>query len=170
MLLKKSQAGIEFTVLIGFMMFVFVMIFFALSDNIGDANQKDQKRKVYELADYLDNEIRLASLVEDGYYKELQLPGTIDGMNYNININPYNPGTGPENSNNSEVIIYLQPDSFIGSENFTVVRFYYQTHINLTKGCNIINKTSGEVRIFPMIDSSGNPINCDGSCVEGYSC
>lgn len=156
---KRGQAGLEFVLLVSFVLFVFVLVFSSVSKNIGDAQTAQKQQLLTEVGDRIESELRTAQVVNDGYFREFELPVLLTDMNYTINIYPYNPPL----SNNSEIVITFH--EYFKGENYSTVRFFYDMDINVSPGCNIVNKSGGIVHIRPKTDDNGRVlVNCDDIC------
>ena len=83
---KKSQFTIEFAILISFMFIVFVGFFAIVSYKLNEARETEKQQKIGNVAILVDNEIKLANSVNDGYVKTFKLPAKIDGNGYGISI------------------------------------------------------------------------------------
>lgn len=87
--MKKGQSAIEFTVLMGMMFLIFTVFFFAVSTKLLDIQKENEASLLEDLGNYVQNELRLAVIAEDGYFRQFQLPATIGGYDYSINITTY---------------------------------------------------------------------------------
>ena len=81
---KKSQAPIEFMILVGtlfFLLFLFGLNQFADAKR---AYAEKESGLVYDLALKLQEEIRMASLVENGYSRNFTIPPKLENFDYEI--------------------------------------------------------------------------------------
>jgi hypothetical protein len=154
---KKAQAGLEFVLLVSFVLFVFILVFYSISNQITIARDKQQLDELARIGIMLDDEITRAKYVRDGYLRYFEVPLNINNMDFNVSVNPLSPGSNPTDSNNSEVVFTL--DERYASNNFSIVKIYPNITINLSKGLNIINKTDGKIVIEPL-DYDKNPVYC----------
>lgn len=83
---KKAQFAMEFILLITFMLIVFLGFFAAVSYTITESEENKKQQAAENIAALVDNEIKLARSVNDGYEKTFTVPKKIDGNNYTINI------------------------------------------------------------------------------------
>lgn len=82
----KGQTAFEFLILVGIGL-IAVTIFSALSLNdLITLQTKKETFLVKDTATQLQNEIVLASIVEDGYSRSFDVPPTLNGVEYNILI------------------------------------------------------------------------------------
>ena len=68
------------------MFFLFVGISAILAGKVLDAKEAERKQIAEELATLAQSEIELATVVEDGYYREFRLLSTIRGSTYTIDV------------------------------------------------------------------------------------
>ena len=83
---KKSQAAIEFMILVGILFFL--LFLFGLSQ-LADAKRayaEKESELVYDLALKLQEEIRVASLVEEGYARNFTIPLKLENFDYEISV------------------------------------------------------------------------------------
>ena len=84
--LKKSQTSIEFLVLIGTVMFFFVLFFIAIHENMSDKIRERQNIMFKEVALSVQDEINLALKSSEGYERSFNIPNDINGKSYEINL------------------------------------------------------------------------------------
>ncbi len=126
---KKSQASIEFLILIGIMTIISVLVL-AVLGNYSDRTATAIEETIFkDYGNYLQSEIITASQVNDGYIRKITLPNSIHGYEYTIS-----------NTNKSFKII---------SERSNIEFFYDIPKISgtLKKGENIIRKKEGVINI-----------------------
>ena len=85
-MLKKSQSSVEFLILIGVVIFFFIVFTFAINLNMSDKIREKQNNLLIDTAKILQDEINLASKSTDGYYRVFKLPLDLNGREYNISI------------------------------------------------------------------------------------
>ena len=88
----------EFILLITFMLIVFLGFFAVVSYTITDLEENKKQQAAENIAALVDNEIKLARSVNDGYEKTFTVPKKIEGNNYTISII----------ENKELVVIYLE--------------------------------------------------------------
>jgi hypothetical protein len=128
----KGQIAIEFLLYIGIAFFVIIVLLasiLAVSENNTKARTFSD---VDDLGKALQQEFLLASQLEDGYTRRINLPVTINGLRYNVTLGQSNPtnsylALGYENSE----LYYLIPP-LVG---------------NITLGNNILRKQNGTLYI-----------------------
>jgi hypothetical protein len=121
-MLKKAQVSTEFLIFVS-MSVVLLMVYMAIANNfLNIAYKQKEVISAQDLAKILRNEFNLASIVENGYLKEFQLPYQVDYKDYKIEI----PFSGREIS-----ISYLnEPDidfTEMLSTNVSVIDYHYLT-------------------------------------------
>jgi hypothetical protein len=83
---KKSQFGIEFVILLTFMLMVFVGVFAVVTYKLIDLEESRKQQMAEEVANRVNNEIKLARANNDGYERIFELPTKIEGKSYDIRI------------------------------------------------------------------------------------
>ncbi|MDP4040008.1 MAG: hypothetical protein Q8P57_05515 [Candidatus Pacearchaeota archaeon] len=83
---KRGQSAIEFTILVGAVLFFFIMMAFSIQINIADKTSEKRNLVLQDTALNLKDEIRLAHEASDGYRRTFVLPVTLLGLNYLISI------------------------------------------------------------------------------------
>ena len=84
---KKAQVGMEFIILVGFMLVSFTIFFLILQENLSDKFSERQDKKVKVIAITVKNEIDLAFHSTDGYRREFSLAPDVYGKDYDISVN-----------------------------------------------------------------------------------
>ena len=82
----KSQAAVEFLIVLGFVLFFFVLFFIALNQNMSEKYREEEEIVVKNLALSIQDEINLASGATDGYSRQFKIDETLYGRTYYINI------------------------------------------------------------------------------------
>lgn len=80
--MTKGQAALEFVLLVGFMFLVFVGFFAVIQGKVGEALESQAKQAIVDQATVLQNEIKTAAVMEDGFQRSIELPWTINGKSY----------------------------------------------------------------------------------------
>ena len=124
---SKAQIGAEFFVLVGLAFLVAIAFEIASLSQLNDFRNQKEGEAVKDLALKLQKELLIAATVEDGYIRTFQIPGTLDTINYSLNIQN---STLEVQSKNSYYIVRIP--IVIG---------------NVSKGTNTINKTGGVIYI-----------------------
>ena len=124
---SKAQIGAEFFVLVGLAFLVAIAFEIASLSQLNDFRIQKEGEAVKDLALKLQKELLIAATVEDGYIRTFQIPGTLDTINYSLNIQN---STLEVQSKNSYYIVRIP--IVIG---------------NVSKGTNTINKTGGVIYI-----------------------
>jgi hypothetical protein len=124
---KSGQAAIEFIVLIVLLFSVFLVYTISTRKNIDEIRDEKEYVLLKDIAKTAQNEILTAIRVEDGYYREFELPETLEGINYTINI------TG------TMILAY--------TENHEQALMIPEVNGTVKKGVNKITKENGLVKI-----------------------
>lgn len=83
---KKSQFTIEFVILIAFMFIIFVGFFAIVSYRLIEEGEEEKQKIIENIATLVENEIKLAKTVKDGYNRTFKIPRKINGNDYAIEI------------------------------------------------------------------------------------
>lgn len=124
---RKAQAAIEFVILMVILFSVFMVYTISTRNKMDEIRDKKEYNMLRDVTKMVQNEILIAVKVEDGYYREFELPPKLDLINYTINI------TGlmilASTKNHHQALL-------IPSVNGTI-----------KKGTNIITKENGIIKI-----------------------
>lgn len=82
----KSQSAMEFIILVSFMLLVILGFFAVASSRLLEAREEGNRRIAEDIAEFAYREIEIAKSVNDGYSRIFNMPQTVNGVNYNINI------------------------------------------------------------------------------------
>jgi hypothetical protein len=84
--MRRGQASTEFTLLIGFLMLTFLIMFVLFSERIKDISKDNLDKTMNNFENIIGDEVKTAYTVEDGYRKEFTLLKNILGETYNLSI------------------------------------------------------------------------------------
>lgn len=121
----KAQAAMEFMILVGVLLFIFVIMLGVVSSKTTYIAKKRETMTGEDIVTKVQKEINLAARVLDGYSREFTLPEKIGNKDYNISMA------------GNEVILSLEGQDFW--------RVIPSVVGNITKGNNKINKTNGVI-------------------------
>ena len=88
--LRLGQVTIEFIGMFMIMFFVFLIFFYIASSRIGEMHQEKSWELLKSQAGIIKDEITLAAIMQDGYYRVFKVPERLEGINYSIVLLPYN--------------------------------------------------------------------------------
>ena len=125
---SKAQVSAEFFVFLGLAFLIAIAFEIASLDQLNDFRLQKENEAVKDLALKLQQELLVASTVEDGYVRIFAIPDNLEGINYSLTT-LYN-STITVKSKNSLYIVSIP--KVVG---------------NASKGTNTINKTGGVVYI-----------------------
>lgn len=83
---KKGQISFEFITLVSFMFGFFVILLMVIQDNIIEYQEGKMYTGLEEIGEIIENEVNLATTVEDGYQRSFYMPVRINAMPYNVSI------------------------------------------------------------------------------------
>jgi hypothetical protein len=81
---KKSQSSFEFTLIIVAFIFIFSLFLIFFNDRLEVITNDKNYKQLEMVGKIMESEVKLASFVQEGYNREFDLPGTIDGKEYII--------------------------------------------------------------------------------------
>jgi len=82
--MKRAQAALEFLMLVGFMMAIFVVFYAVIAGLFIDFHEKENQKIAYDLLSMIDMEIGFANNGFDGYKRVFLLPATLEGDSYEL--------------------------------------------------------------------------------------
>jgi len=83
---KKSQSAIEFMILLGLMLFIFLAYSQTFQKNLGERSKEQRVLIIQDLALTVQNEINLAHSSVDGYERTFKIPQQILNIGYSITL------------------------------------------------------------------------------------
>jgi hypothetical protein len=98
----KSQVALQFVIIIGILLFVFIAFFAILSEKNQEDNEEKLMIQAQDIIYSVQREIVIATTVLDGYLRQFRIPSTIGLNDYSIYIQ------GP--SNTTLVLNFLNND------------------------------------------------------------
>lgn len=84
MIYRKAQSAVEFIILVGIVLVVFLIFMGVIQRNISDEVKNNRDTVAKEIALTIQNELSLASEASDGYFRKFTLPANILGLDYDI--------------------------------------------------------------------------------------
>ncbi|MEK6824440.1 MAG: hypothetical protein AABY02_01170 [Nanoarchaeota archaeon] len=82
----KGQSALEFMLLVGFVMFMFVALYGVLNMQLSDRAQQGIYESLLDRSQAVQEEIALAHASEDGYRRVFTLDSELYGQSYNMTI------------------------------------------------------------------------------------
>ncbi len=141
---KKAQFGIEFVILITFMLIVFLGFFGIITYKLADLEEEGKQQAAANIALLVDNEVKLAKSSNNGYERVFEIPSKIEGSDYNISI-----------IGNREVVV-----AYPGYEHILFLPPGVEG--NVSSGLNNITKTEGIVYLQGITPECNNGEDDDG--------
>lgn len=83
---RKAQSAIEFVILVGAMLFIFITFLFVFQQKTAERSYERRNFAIQELALNVQNELSIAACATDGYQREFEVPSKILGMEYDITL------------------------------------------------------------------------------------
>ena len=135
--MRRGQASIEFMLIMGIMFFIFIGFVAITSSRMISLQEERYYRNLKETADSAALELRLASIMEDGYARQFDVPNTAFGKQYSLALYTRN------GSVNNTFLFSKYVNFSVKSE--IVVSLPNSIRGNLYKGRNNITKLKGVV-------------------------
>ena len=82
MINKKAQSSIELIILVGFLLFIFIVFVGQIQKNIGDKAIEKKNILIRDIVLNVQKEIILATESSNGYYREFKIPEKLINENY----------------------------------------------------------------------------------------
>lgn len=126
--INTAQVSMEFIVVAGFIFMMSLGFIVAAGTQMKDFSDSHKVDTIKDFGNSIQSELELASVVKEGYKREITLPDKIElGIDYNITIT------------NSTLIVM--------TDIFDYVRIVPQVNGNIAKGKNTITKNNSMVTI-----------------------
>jgi len=137
-MMRKAQASIEVVLLISFMALVSAVFLLAINERITWIQKQKDLKLIEDMSSVIGDEITLALGVEDGYSRTFEIPQTLRGINYSVELW----SSSTMKTNHSELV--LQYVNF--TKRYETVRILPKK-VNgiIYKGKNNITKENGTV-------------------------
>ena len=123
--LKLAQVSMEFIFLVGLAFMVMVVFIASTRSEFDTLRSEEERSLVKDVSVMVQQELIIASNVEDGYVRIFNVPSELDSINYDIQII-----NNTLIANTSEYEYVLNVPSIVGA---------------IQKGNNTLNKTSGVI-------------------------
>ena len=82
----KSQSAMEFVILASFMLLVILGFFSLASSRMTEARVEGNRKIAEDIAKFAYREVEIAKSVNDGYSRIFEMPQSINGINYTMNL------------------------------------------------------------------------------------
>ncbi len=100
--MKRAQATVEFTLLMTFLLFIFLATFIVIGNRMEDVNKTNEEALVREFMAMILDEINFARIVEDGYSRTFSVPRRLENVNYTLEI-----------ANSTFLVVYYKNTSYV---------------------------------------------------------
>jgi len=85
-MMRKAQSSIEIVLLISFMALVSAVFLLAINDRMTWIQKQKDIKLIEDMGSVIGDEITLALGVEDGYSRTFEIPRTLRGINYSVEL------------------------------------------------------------------------------------
>lgn len=127
--MSRAQATVEFIILIGFLFLIFLGFAALLQSRFVQVSHDNTQARLQQVASIVITEADLAEGVGDGYSRVFEIPFTIGGLNYSLEI-----------QDNKDLILAFQGDEYVYFLNKVVFG-------QVDKGRNLIKNTGSLINI-----------------------
>lgn len=83
---RKGQVSLEFILLVMVSFIFFIIILMSVSKELVELSSQRDVKELRDVTNRLREEIFLASIVQEGYYREFRLPEELNGKGYSLEI------------------------------------------------------------------------------------
>lgn len=163
---RHGQTAVEFLVLLGFMTLVFTLFLIVVSQRTAFSNEQARYLELRSIGETIEQEVSLAYRVAPGYARTFELPLTVDGKSYVVDLRPLPPSPA------SEVIIRTDEFEYVL---FLPVNVSFLS--NISPGYNaIVKPAEGNITIRPttkpvfLPPPSCTPQTQSIDCDDGNAC
>lgn len=84
--MRRAQTSLEFMILVGFILFFFILFLFSLGASSSDKLYERQTLALEDVAHTVQREVAFASTTPDGYERTLSLPLQIVNLDYTLEV------------------------------------------------------------------------------------
>lgn len=134
---ERGQSSLEFAVLAGVFMVMFIIFFFILSERILAFQGQRDARGANDLLFKVQSELNLALKVHDGYNRTFRLPAELYGQDYSIMLAPAGSPT--------EIVLVYKNSTYASPLLINVTGDSI-----MAKGKNRIQKSGGNIMVLPV--------------------
>lgn len=83
---RTGQVSLEFILLVMVSFIFFTIVLMSVSKELVELSSRRDAKELRDVTNRLREEIFLASIVQDGYYREFRLPEELNGKGYTLDI------------------------------------------------------------------------------------
>jgi len=127
---RRGQSSVEFVILFGFVMFLFIVFFILIQQQSINALAGQKSGRVTQLKNMVLSEFDIATKASYGYSRTFTIPATIDGASYSIAL-----------LDNEEIVVDYDGIESVGFLTTPVIG-------NISKGHNFITKPFDTVYVI----------------------
>lgn len=84
--MKKSQIAMEFIMIVSLVFLVFIGFLAMMYNQFSDLNERKDYSTMFNLANLIKNEVLISSKVHDNYIRRFEIPFTVNGNGYKIDL------------------------------------------------------------------------------------
>ncbi len=84
--MRRAQTSLEFMILVGFILFFFVLFLFSLGASSSDKLYERQTLELESVAYTVQREVAFASTTSDGYERTVILPSQLVNLDYTLDV------------------------------------------------------------------------------------
>ncbi len=84
--MKKAQSSVEVALLIGVMFLTFNIFLLVIAQRMVDVQDQKDQALIEDMSSVIESEIVLAAGVEDGYSRNFEIPQTLKGIDYSVEL------------------------------------------------------------------------------------
>ncbi len=129
--MSRAQATVEFVILIGFLFLIFLGFSALLQSRFVQVSHSNTQARLQQVASIVITEADLAESVGDGYSRVFEIPFTVGGLNYSLDI-----------QDNQDLTLVFQGDEYVYFMNQVVFGQVGRGRNLITNKGSLVNITS----------------------------
>ncbi len=95
--MRRAQYALEFVIMVSFGLIIGLIFMSVLAASLYDSSEEQRRSSLNDIGYHIQDELILASMVEDGYKRNISLPQKADRFTYTITSTPYGVTLGSGN-------------------------------------------------------------------------
>lgn len=151
---RNAQSSVELALILGFVFMVFMGAYAVASNLLLSTQISKDMASLEAVGDMLATEIKIAHSVQDGYYREFYAPVAVNGLDYEVFLEPSKVGSLNANQNTSTLVIKYKN----AASNAQIVLSTPVTNITSTADGTRTGSPGWSVDPLARKDSAGVPV------------
>ena len=159
----RGQVAVELALIISIMVLFLIVFVSVLGDRLVDVSESRSKDSAEGLADFIEAELSSASSTQDGFYRVLKLPESLDGLSYSVDFS----NSTSIGANFTDVVITVD----VGRNNYSAYRALPSNiqGSEIRLGWTSMRKKDGVVYLSSLSEVNGSCGLSNNVCESGTS-